>query len=681
MRDQRGRAAARALISLAVTSLITAACARPVAQTASAPAPSPLPAEAGARANSYGVFETPAFARAVEAGTRTRTGRPGERYWQQRSEYRLEAELDPVSKRLTGRGVVRYYNASPDTLRSIRVHLRPNLFAPNAVRNEVVPVTGGMTLERIAAQGQTLAPTTLGDTTAGYAVDGTIAHLRLRSALMPGASAELEFAWSFVIPPDGAPRMGTDGEIFYIAYWYPQIAVYDDLSGWQNDQYMGNSEFYMGYGNYEVALTLPAGWLVGSTGVLQNPAEVLSATTRARLDSALHTPRVVNVVTEQDRVAGRSTSRGTNGKLTWRFRADSVRDFAFGASDKYLWDATHAVAGDANGDGRPDTAAIHSFYRPERRAWAWDQSARYVRHSIEFLSRFLWPYAYPHMTAVDGVVSCSGMEYPMMTCIGGRRDTLSLYSVTVHETAHMWFPMQVGSDEQRYAWQDEGLTRFNQAQAMREFFNGYDLERIARNQYLSLARQGSGSEIGQRGEVELMRHGDLYPRGSPAYGIASYAKMATNLAALRAIVGDEVFMRAYREYGRRWLNKHPAPYDLWNSFNEVSGQDLGWFWRTWFFETWTLDHAVADVRTAGDSAEIVIENRGRAPMPVRLAVTRSDGRVERVDVPVAVWLAGASRHTVRVSAMPAVTKVEIDPEERFPDIDRTNNAWRAESRN
>jgi len=573
--------------------------------------------------------------------------------------------------------MVRYHNGSPDTLRSIRVHLRPNLFAPNAVRNEVVPVTGGMTLDRIAAQGKSLQQTTLGDTTAGYAVEGTIAHLRLASALMPGTSVELEFAWSFVIPPDGAPRMGTDGEIFYIAYWYPQIAVYDDLSGWQDDQYMGNSEFYMGYGNYEVALTLPAGWLVGSTGVLQNAAEVLSATTRARLDSARRSPRVVNVVTEQDRGAGRSTSRGTNGKLTWRFRADNVRDFAFGTSDKYLWDATHAVAGDANNDGRPDTSAIHSFYRPERRAWAWDQSARYVRHSIEFLSRFLWPYPYPHMTAVDGVVSCSGMEYPMMTCIGGRRDTLSLYSVTVHETAHMWFPMQVGSDEQRYAWQDEGLTRFNQAQAMREFFKGYDLERIARNQYLSLARQGSGSEIGQRGEVELMRHGDLYPRGSAAYGIASYAKMATNLAALRAIVGEEIFMRAYREYGRRWLNKHPAPYDLWNTFNEVSGQDLSWFWRTWFFETSTLDHAVADVRTVGDSAEIVIENRGRAPMPVRLAVTRADDRVERVDIPVTVWLAGASRHIVRVSAMPAVTKVEIDPEERFPDIDRANNAWRA----
>ncbi|HEU4564018.1 MAG TPA: M1 family aminopeptidase, partial [Gemmatimonadaceae bacterium] len=319
-------------------------------------------------------------------------------------------------------------------------------------------------------------------------------------------------------------------------------------------------------------------------------------------------------------------------------------------------------------DGRPDTSMIHTLWRPERRAWAWDQSARYARHSVEFLSRFLWPYPYPHMTAMDGPTSCSGMEYPMMTCIGGRRDTLSLYSVTVHEIGHMWFPMQVGSDEKRYAWQDEGLTRFNQAQGMREFFHGYDLERIARDQYLALARAG--------GEVELMRHGDRYPIGSPAYGVASYAKMATNLASLRALLGEETFLRAYREYGRRWVNKHPTPYDFWNSFEDVAGRDLDWFWRTWWFETWTLDHAVASVETRGGATEITIEDRGLAPMPARLAVTRADGTTERLEVPVEVWLAGARRHVLRVAAAPAVTSVVLDPEQRFPDIDRSNDAWR-----
>jgi aminopeptidase N len=268
------------------------------------------------------------------------------------------------------------------------------------------------------------------------------------------------------------------------------------------------------------------------------------------------------------------------------------------------------------------------------------------------------------------------MEYPMMTCIGGRRDTLSLYSVTVHETAHMWFPMQVGSDERRYAWQDEGLTRFNQAQAMREFFRGYDLERNVRDQYTALARRG--------GEVELMRHGDLYPTAI-SYAIASYAKMATNMVALRALLGDETFLRAYREYGRRWRFKHPQPLDFFHTFEQVSGRDssanrapgrdLDWFWRTWWYETWPLDQAVGGARDVGDALEVAVEDRGLAPMPAREGVTRAGGAVERYDVPVDVWLAGARRHVLRVPNGRTVTRVEIDPEQRFPDVDRSNNVW------
>jgi hypothetical protein len=569
----------------------------------------------------------------------------------------------------------------------VAVHLYQNLFAPTAARNEPVPVTGGMELARVVAQGRALPQMRDVESSvqAGFEIDGTVAWIRLPTPLPPGRAADFEFSWSFTVPPDGAPRSGTDGEVFMIAYWYPQIAVYDDVNGWQTDPYMGNAEFYMDYADYDVALTVPAGWLIGATGELKNAADVLTPATRERLARARRGSAIVHVVGEGDRGAGRSTTEGTAGKLTWLFEARNVRDFAWGASDKYLWDATRAVVGDvgclppiasaggtvappAGCDQRVDTATIHALYRPSRIPGAWDQSARYGRHAIEFLSGFLWPYPYPQMTALDGVPSCGGMEYPMLTCIGGPRDTLSLYSVTVHEFAHMWFPMQVGSDEKRHAWQDEGLTRFNQAQAMRSFFGGYDLERIARDAYLGLARVG--------GEVELMRHGDLYPPGTPAYAVASYQKMATNLVALRALVGEDTFMRAYREYGRRWIHKHPTAYDFFNTFDAVSGRDLSWFWRTWFYETWALDQAVAGVRARGDSATITIEDRGLAPMPVRLAITRQ-GRAspERREIPVDVWLRGERRATLRVSASPRITKVEIDPENAFPDIDRTNNRW------
>ena len=649
-------------------------------------APAAVQSVATARPIPYPVPETQAFRRAVERGTRTRTGEPGPRYWTQYARYALRAELDPASKRLTGEGRVRYQNRSPDTLRFIAVHLHQNLFAPGAARNVEVPTTQGMDLTRVMAQGRPLPQLRDVDAggQAGFQIEGTIAWVRLPTPLAPGAAADLEFSWGFTVPVDGAPRSGTDGEVFMIAYWYPQIAVYDDVNGWQTDWYLGNAEFYMGYADYDVALTVPAGWLIGSTGELKNAADVLTPATRERLAAARHSGAIVHVVGEDERGAGRSTTAGTGGKVTWLFEARNVRDFSWGTSDKYLWDATHAVVGSVgclprlpaasaaappttDCNQRADTATIHSLYRPSRIPWAWDQSARYAKHSIEFLSGFLWPYPYPQMTALDGVVSCSGMEYPMLTCIGGQRDTLSLYSVTVHEFAHMWFPMQVGSDEKRFAWQDEGVTRFNQAQAMRAFFGGYDLERIVRDAYLGLARSDD--------EVELMRHGDQYPIGTPAYAVASYQKMATNFVALRAILGDELFMRAYREYGRRWISKHPTPHDLFHTFDTVSGRDLGWFWRTWFYETWTLDQAVASVQASGDSTAIVIEDRGQAPMPVRLAITRQGGRVERREIPVDVWLRGERRAMLRVASAPRITRVEIDPEGAFPDIDRTNNRW------
>jgi aminopeptidase N len=232
----------------------------------------------------------------------------------------------------------------------------------------------------------------------------------------------------------------------------------------------------------------------------------------------------------------------------------------------------------------------------------------------------------------------------------------------------MWFPMQVGSDEKRFGWQDEGLTRFNQAQGMREFFKGYDREAISRQNYLELARAGT--------EVELMRHGDLYPYDSPAYGIATYDKMATNLVALRGIVGDKRFRDALRAYGRAWVGRHPAPWDFFHSFNQSLNRDYSWFWRTWWYETWPLDQAIAEVKAAGDSTAITIEDRGLAPMPARIVVRRTDGASSRYEIPVETWLAGERRWTFRVRTSPAIASVEIDPERLFPDIDRSNNVWR-----
>ena len=276
--------ASRRLLAAPLALALVSACSggRPAAP---APAPAAGHATAGApvRAMTLPVLE--GFETAVGRGTRTRTGVPGPRYWQQWADYKLSAELNPVSKRMTGSGTITYSNRSPDTLHTVYVQLLQNIFAPNARHNTGVPWSvEGIEFGKVAAQGSTLAAG--GGEGPGYEVNGTIMRLRLPKPLVPGGTVDLAFDWKLRVPPDGAPRGGQDGEVYYMNYWYPQMAVYDDVNGWQIDQYVGNAEFYMGYGNYDVSLTLPAGWLVTATGTLQNPNEALSPQTRARLDSA-----------------------------------------------------------------------------------------------------------------------------------------------------------------------------------------------------------------------------------------------------------------------------------------------------------------------------------------------------------------------------------------------------------
>ena len=625
--------------------LLTAACSRAV--TAPVVVSGPIAA----------IPVDSAYNRAISRGTRTDSGPPGARYWQQWASYRLSARLDPRAAQLTGEGTVRYHNRSPDTLRRVAVQLLQNLFASNAPKNENVPITGGLRLERVTVNGQQIAPG--GD--GGYEVEGTIGWIPLARPLAPGDSVELGFTWGFRVPPGSAPRMGQDGEVFMIAQWYPRVAVYDDVNGWQTDPYLGNGEFYYGYGDYDVTLTVPTGWLVTATGELQNPREVLTDSALARLERARTDTNVVHVVWRRD---AERTRADADGLLEWRYRARGVRDFAWGTSNQWLWDATRAAVGDANGDGRPDTTQIHTLFRAT--AASWELSARFAKHSIEFLSRDIWPYPYPHMTAVETTVY--GMEYPMLTAIAAVPDPQELYTVIAHEIAHMWFPMQIGSDEKRYAWYDEGLASYFETRAARDQF-GPAAGDPAVTGFVNYLR-AAGSDV----EVPLMTHSDKFST-TASYVIASYEKPVAIFRALRGVIGDSAFTRAFTNHGRGWRNKHPTPQDLWNSFESASGRPLDWFWRTWFYETWTMDLAIAGGRVVGDSVEIDIERRQPAPMPAILLVKREGGQADRVTVPASTWLSGATRHTVRVVASPRVLSVELDPDKVFPDVMRGNDRW------
>lgn len=612
----------------------------------------------------YPVFPTPQFEEAVANGTRTATGMPGEAYWTNTATYAMNVSLSPVSRILRGESTITYTNNSPDRLDDLWIHLRQNLHKAGAVRNRPQQLTGGVQVSKVTVNDTWLVERSQRELydVAGYAINGTLMRIALPEPLASGETVTLAFAWSFEVPEAGAPRMGQDGEVFYLGYWYPQVAVYDDVNGWKADQYMGNGEFYMGYADYTVAITVPEGWLVSATGDLVNAEEVLTERVRERLTEAASTRDIVQIVDVDERVAGMSTERSRAGTLTWRFVAENVRDFAFGTSDQYLWQATSANVGDLDGDGENDTSMIHGFYRPEGQAW--HRVAEFGQFSVEYMSEWFLPYPYPHMTVVEGIIG-GGMEYPMITIIGGQsRSPQSLFGTTFHEIAHMWFPMIIGQDEKQYTWMDEGLTSFNSKDAKTAFWG--DDAWGSSGGYYSIAGTG--------GEVELMRHGDQYPYGTRARGIAGYSKPAVMLHALRGIVGEDLFWQAFRTYAERWTFKHPQPYDLFNTFEDVIGRDLDWFWTPMVYETWTLDQAIKSVESTADGVTVTIEDLGLTPMPVPLRVTYADGTVAEEWIPVETWLADTREAQLRFDAG-TVTRVEIDPNRFLPDIERDNNVW------
>lgn len=607
------------------------------------------------------------FEAAVRRSTRTVTGSPGPSHWTNWARYDLTASLDPATSLLTGSGTVRYLNRSPHMLRVLVVNLYQNLHKEGVVRNDEAEITGGIQLQRVVVAGQELAEGAGGP---GYQVDGTVMTIRPPAPVEAGDSISLELAWTATLPQNGAGRMGhSDREMFFVAYWFPKIAVFDDLRGWDAEPYMSRAEFYEDFGDYRAALTVPAGWTLWATGELQNPTEVYSGQTLERLAAARSTDERVEIVTPEDRQGGRVTAAG--GSLTYRFAADSVRDFTWTASSVQRWDATSAIVADRDGDGNDDRVLINSFWR-EDRAPLWENAWLYAKQSIEHHSRYTgFAYPWPHMTAVEGSdIIDGGMEFPMMTIVGPYtgRNPQNLFSVLSHEIAHEWIPMIVATNERRHAWMDEGATTYLDLQAQRELWPGVDHERLEGRQYMQVAAAGL--------EQSLMRHGDWYEPG-PGYGIASYNKPATLMVALREMMGEETWKEAYREFIAEWAYKHPTPWDFFHTFERHAGRDLDWFWTSFYYETWTVDFDAVSVgpRTGGGGT-VRIVNRGLAPYPVTVRIgTSAGGAVER-EIPLEHWLEGNRSFELQLPPeVGSINRVEVDPAQLTPDVNRANNFW------
>jgi hypothetical protein len=620
------------------------------------------------------------------------SGAPGPRYWQNRADYDIEATLDTTKTTLAGKLRLRYTNNSPDTLRFIWMQMEQNAFKDKSLNSFIFPqesrfgargFEGGDIVERFdqvregaavsgsarAARAQPVAPSgARGGIPLKTRVEGTMMKVDLAQPLAPGKTATFDVAWHFLIPEHGADRMGRDGPLYELAQWYPRVAVYDDVRGWNIEPYLGQGEFYLEYGDFNYAVTVPSGYIVAGTGELANPREVLTSDQIARLARASRSDSTVQIISAAELRSGAARPKlavsnrdGKNGTLTWRFHARNVRDVAWAASPEFIWDAS-------SWKGK----MAYAFYRPTA-VETWKDAADMSRMSImEYSERWL-EYPYPQITAIEGPIS--GMEYPMVAMENKSKDKYDLYNVVTHEIGHMWFPMIVGSNERVHMWQDEGFNTFINtfSEARRYPEKGDQLTRaLGEREYVTAAMKQNVD-----GPIE-MNPDRINPQ---LLGLEAYVKPSVGLQLLRQeIMGPAAFDDAFRAYAERWKFKHPTPADFFRTMEDVGGRRLDWFWREWFLENPHFDQAIDTVVTkvTGDTTDmaVVYGNRARGVLPIRARFTFSDGSVENYDYPAEVWSTNTTHYVRRYRFVgKAPTGIELDPDKRLLDLNRDNNKW------
>jgi len=629
----------------------------------------------GARAQSAATFdpnETFAPLGLPDPPNRYRSsgGAPGPDYWQNRADYEIHATLDPAAKSLGGEEIITYTNNSPDTLDCLWLQLDQNTY-----RRDARSVLAGEWPRRDFTDGYVIEAVNVveggPDTPAAHLVSDTRLQVRLARPLAHGGQVKLRIRYHYTVPGVWGGRTSwvatPHGDIYDIAQWYPRMAVYDDIRGWDTAPYLVQ-EFYLEYGDFDYFITAPSDMVVAGAGELANPAEVLTAAERDRLAQARASDKTVTIRSDAD-VAAAPPARGT---LTWHFHMTDTRDVAFSASRAFVWDAARI---DLPG-GR--TALAQSFYPPESGGeGAWGRSTEYLKDSVEHFSRRWATYPYPNAINIAG--GSSGMEYPGMAFDGIEDKGKALFWITAHEIGHTWFPMMVGFDERRHAWMDEGFNTFIDTFESDEFAGGvYGPKRD------SEYAPGGGAPADEIESVlsdpaapPILTRADMIPE---KYRHAvTYFKSAYGLVLLREVIlGPDRFDPAFRKFIADWAFKHPEPSDFFRAMESEGGEDLSWFWRGWYLNNWNLDLAVESVAYVdGDpakGAKVTVANRDKLVLPATLEVAYADGKTVDVAVPVETWML-RGRVVVELPGGAPILSATIDPHHLIPDRDRGNNQF------
>lgn len=590
--------------------------------------------------------------KAYAKSTRNQTGVSGKSYWQNKADYTIKVNFNPASRELKGEVLIDYTNNSPDTLKSLVLKLYPNFYKSNSMRNMPVSVSDlsdGVSIEKLNIDGKEVGRTSQHVGGTNMFVPGI--------KILPGRKAQLKINYHYTLNKGSFIRTGeVDSSSFFIAYFFPRVAVYDDIDGWNEFPYVGKEEFYNDYGNFHVEITVPGDYAVWATGDLLNCKDVYQPKICERIHKAEMVDTIVNIITPEDLKSRNVTTKKDIN--TWQFEAQNVTDFAFGTSDHYVWKSVSVMVDSVT----KRRTRVDAVFNPIHRSYI--PVVDYARKTVELISNYFpkvsFPYA--HETVFDGL---DAMEYPMMVNnrpIDDHRENIEL---TAHEVFHSLFPFYVGSNETKYSFMDEGLA------TLTEFYFYPKIDPLVPVNY-DITYMNNSAVSAE--DVPIMT---LTPQ---LYSIARFTdkdlKPALALYYLKEMLGEPLFIKAIQKYIHNWHGKHPTPYDFFNSLNAGSGKNLNWFWKNWFFEKNDPDLAITKVIERKSDYEITITSLGTLAVPIHLTITYQDGSIQKVERDLSCWQKKNKTVVFHISNKKHINKLTIG-NELDVDIDLSNNKWDA----
>jgi len=583
-----------------------------------------------------------------QAGTRTKDGKPGKNYWQNSADYNINVIFDPSSLLINGNETISYINNSPDTLTSVLFKLYPNLYAKGAERESSIEPDDageGVKIDNVSVTNSQVLT---------YSINGTNMTVSI-PPLLPKQSIVFKVGYHYTLNRGSNIRTGqVEENVAFIAYFFPRIAVYDDIDGWNRNQYLGSQEFYNDFCNFKASITVPKDFVVWATGDLKNCNEVFTNKYCSLIQQAERSDAITTIIDSSDLSAGDITT--DNIANTWKFEANNVTDFVFATSNHYLWKSSSLVVDPAAGR----RTRVDAVFNPKHKDYF--TVINYNRETVKAMSYSFpkWPYPYSHETVFDGL---DQMEYPMMVNDNPTESSFDAITLTDHEIFHTMFPFYMGINETKYGWMDEGWATIG------EWLVSPMIDTTIVDDYgIKSYETNAGSEV----DVPITTLTTL--QNGSAMFLNSYVKPGLGYLYVKDYLGDELFTKALHYYIEQWHGKHPMPYDFFNCINSGSGKNLNWFWKNWFFDSGVPDLAIAKVKRKGKKYTVIIESKGTKPVPVDITITFDDNSTAKEHKSIAAWENGERTTTVTFNSNKEVKQINLGST-WVPDVNKDDNSW------